>query len=163
VGESKNATVVRINVYKHHRQTIQVSSLAILLHEWMTQKVSCDIKKFTAVRLQVIINVILALLFILISFSIYCHTNMKSFRKLNYWLLMKQLLFHCRQWSLCLAHIWSSSLPLLMGMAGVCFWWNFPYIITFFSEELFSLPFPSRVKFNVSNSFLKSLLLMWLD
>lgn len=98
----------------------------------MTQKVSCDIKKLTAVRLQVIINVILAFLFILISFSIYCHTNMKSFRKLNYWLLMKQLLFHCRQWSLCLAHIWSSCLPLLMGMTGVCFWWNFPYIITFF-------------------------------
>jgi hypothetical protein len=88
--------------------------------------------------LQVVKNVIPALLFILISFSIYCHTNMKSFRKLSYWLLMKQLLFRCRWWSLCLAHIWSSCLLLLMGMANFCFWWK-PSIYHnnfFYSREL---------------------------
>lgn len=40
---------------------------------------------------------------------------MKSFPKLNYWLLMKLQLFHCQWWSLCLALIWSFFHLLSMG------------------------------------------------
>lgn len=87
------------------------------------------LRKRAAVRLQVIVNVILALPFILFPFSICYLTSMKSFRKLNCWLLMKQLQFRCRWWSLCLAHIWSSCLLLLMGMTSVCFWWNLPHML----------------------------------
>lgn len=132
----KEATV-RINIYKHRRrQTIQVHSLARLLHYIYNLTVLMLTKLTAAVRLQ--LNEILHLFLNLNSFSIYCHTSMKSFHKLICWLLMKLLLFHCQWWNLCLAPIWFFFLLLLMGMPGVCFWWNLPYIMPtqFLYEEL---------------------------
>ena len=51
--------------------------------------------------------------------SIYSPMNMKNFPKLNYWLWMRPLLFHCQWWSLYLAHIWFSFHRLSMGKSSL--------------------------------------------
>lgn len=78
--------IVRINIFKQHRQTIQVCSFLAFI-------INCGLSDNVLINICELISNCFSLV---LSCSIYNRMNTRSSHKLSCWLLMKQLRFLCQ-------------------------------------------------------------------